>query len=148
MLNRVMVILFSLLFLSQANADERSFAKYKVGDIVHTLPVNETNAFIMGIRDIGKALKKCQSKTRALSNPLINRDSLLSVAIGRNGCRYNYLREGNWKYQCTLPEKVSIELGDAMEKASLKSGMVLGDFTETEKNILFDSRFCSEISMK
>jgi len=148
MLSRIVFILFSLFFLSQANADERIFAKYKVGDITHTLPVSETNAFIIGFRDIGQALQNCQSKTRKLTNPLINRDSVLSVAASRNGCRYTYFREGNWKYQCTLPESVSIELGSAMEKASLKSGMVLGDFTETEKTILFDSRFCSEISMK
>jgi hypothetical protein len=39
-------------------------------------------------------------------------------------------------------------LGVAMESASKKSGMVLGDFTEPEKKVLFDSRFCSEEKMK
>lgn len=148
MLSRITVILLSLLLSSQVYADGRSFAKYKVGDITHTLPVNDTNDFIIGIRDIGKALQKCQSKVRKLTNPLIMRESTISVAVSRNGCRYTYVREGNWMYQCTLPEKVSMELGTAMEKATFKSGTVLGDFTEIEKSILFDSRFCSERAMK
>ncbi len=146
---KVIILILSVTLLSShSHAAERAFAKYRVGDITHALPVEETTDYIMGIRSVGDALKECQGLSRTLVNPLIMRTSVFTVASGRNGCRYTLVREGNWLYQCTLPMREAKMLGVAMENASKKSGMVLGDFTEAEKKVLFDSRFCSEEAMK
>ncbi len=136
------------LLSSHSYAAEKKFAKYRVGDITHALPVEETTDYIMGVRSVGEALKECQGLSRTLINPLIMRTSAFTVANGGNGCRYTLVREGNWLYRCTLPMREAKMLGVAMESASMKSGMVLGDFTEAEKKVLFDSRFCSEEAMK
>jgi|TARA_Y100001956_G_scaffold82722_1_gene104983 hypothetical protein len=141
-------LLLALGISSSALSAEGEFADYKVGDITHTLPKQATDDYILGIRDIGRALQQCQSKRRTLTNPLIMRQSLLSVSQSRNGCRFVYLREANWQYECTLPAKVATELGLSMERASLRSGQALGDFSDGEKEVLFDSRFCRESSMK
>lgn len=146
---RVILSLFLAIGASApALAKGGDFAEYKVGDITHTLPKQTTEDYILGIRDIGRALQQCQSKRETLTNPLIMRQSLLSVSQSRNGCRFVYLRESNWQYECTLPQKVAAQLGLAMERNSLKSGQVLGDFSEGEKEVLFDSRFCRESAMK
>jgi hypothetical protein len=148
MFKAIILILSVTLLSSHSNAAERSFAKYRVGDITHALPVQETTDYIMGIRSVAEALNECQGISLTLENPLIMRTSVFAVTSGRNGCRYTLAREGNWLYKCTLPVREAKMLGVAMESASKKSGMVLGDFTEPEKKVLFDSRFCSEEKMK
>lgn len=145
---KVYILLLLVALSSHSYAAEKRFAKYRVGDITHTLPVKETTDYIMGVRSVGEALKECQSLSRTLVNPLIMKASAFAVANGGNGCRYTLVREGNWLYKCTLPTKEAKMLGVAMENASMKSGMALGDFTEAEKEVLFNSRFCSEEAMK
>jgi hypothetical protein len=128
-------------WLPVSMASVTGFEEYRIGEGYFALPIAHVEAWAGAVTRVGEHLVACAPVKTDAMNPVIKRRSSWEVNPASNGCRFTMLREQQWHYDCILPKRESMALGHAMQ-ASASDQKALGDLTEDEQSILFNSRFC------
>lgn len=94
------------------------------------------------LRKFGGAIRSCSEGTGYWKNPLIERSVNYQIANAGFGCKLSLELYSGRRVSCVIPKSLLTNFSEAVLRRS-KTGAALGDFSTEEKEILFDSGYCS-----
>lgn len=106
------------------------------------VPGHKMKEFQSELRGFGESISVCSGGTGSWINPLIDRAVSYQIANAGFGCKLSLkLYSGN-RISCVIPKSLLGNFSEAVLRRS-ETGAALGDFSQDEKEILFDSGYCS-----
>lgn len=117
------------------------FKNYVINDVDVRVPVFLVNNAMDTMSKVATSLSKCEASTYEVKNPIVRRSNTFEIIPSSTGCRLKYQRLGVITYVCLLTSKKKSILANEWSKLS-QSPNVLGDLTDVEQSILFDSGIC------
>lgn len=98
------------------------------------LPAEDTDSFLSSFSDTADALDRCSEFRTSRENPLIRKSLTFEV---KPSCRLEITDYMGRLYVCSLSTTERAEFSSSLRTSSTGSG--LGDWSETQKRILFNS---------
>ena len=94
------------------------------------------------LRDFGELIKVCSEGSGSWTNPLIERSVNYQITNAGFGCKLSLELYSGTRVSCVIPKSLLSKFSNALLRRS-QTGAALGDFSPEEKEILFDSGYCS-----
>ncbi len=139
-------VLFPLSSLA-TSAQESEYRDYMIpnelGAISARLPKSMMEEAQNTLTQIAQNIAVCREYLREHKNPLIDKVSVFSVQRSTLGCRVGITAAGTRRYSCLLSKSEQLKFASAMQMRAKGAG-AMGDFSASEKEILFDPEVCEE----
>lgn len=134
-------ILIASLFAGSAHAAEyvHVHVEGKLQEVPNAVHTKNQSA----LRSLSSSLMGCSRLEKTIENPLISRDSHVSIQSASSGCVVEYLRYDQWKYTCSLTPSKGRSLSSEWRKQSEEGGFY-GPWTQVEESIFLDPGTCKE----
>lgn len=111
--------------------------------LVLKVPASSVDKAKKAFDTLSKNMQSCSPVLVEYNDPIIDRKNTIVISKASNGlCLVTWVKDALWKYDCnapTLSRKKWVSIFDAR----INSDQYFGDFTESEKEILFDVKTCT-----
>lgn len=106
-----------------------------------TVPVGDAEKLKSQLQLFAESIEKCNTFEGDWYNVAIDKTVNYSMKRNAFSCILNIKLYSGTKYQCMLPHSVTKRFSAAVTKR-VNGGDVFGDFSETERDILYNQGYC------
>jgi hypothetical protein len=137
------ILFLSLATLSLGAFAGEGFKEYSVNvlDMPQTLPVSKVSDMQNSLAAFAENVKSCITTSGGWENFAIERNFSYSINQTSVGCKLDMLLYSGAPLSCLLPKQVLNDLASAINDRA-DSGDVMGDFSEHERQVFFESGYC------
>jgi hypothetical protein len=138
--------LLLLLLCFSVASHSADLTDYTVGNapdsVVVSIPAELVDKLRADVSTMSMSIAECKPVSHSFSHPSIKKNTDYTLNKTSAGCEIELRVLESRLYQCILPTVEVLRLAGAMLDRA-KTDNVLGDFSEIEKAVLFDVRYCS-----
>jgi hypothetical protein len=120
------------------------FVKTNVGNgLVLDVPASSFASAKAAFDALHKNMPNCQALVVEYNDPIISRLNTIVINKSIGGlCQVSWFKDELWQYTCPIPF-LSRQKWVSIFDYRVKNARYFGDFTDDEKDILFNSKKCS-----
>ncbi len=107
-----------------------------------TVPVEEAEKLESQLHQFAAQIKDCETVQGDWYNISIDKSVDYSLKKNAFSCILNINLYSGEDYQCMLPHSITSRFSEAVE-LRIATGRIFGDFSEVEKDILFNQGYCA-----